>query len=147
VGKDAPQTQPLLTSVSKIKERLTKLKTGKDGSGFTLSVKKLPEDIAGYLSHFRNVEINQKLLEFVLPMYEQAKFEEQKEIPIIQIIDNAIPPEKKVWPPRSIFALLVSIGSTFLMLVLLVIGENMDLINSEKMVFIKKNIFRLRVRD
>lgn len=147
VGIDAPQTKPLLTAVTKIKERLAKLKIGKDGSGLTLSVKKLPEDIAGYLSHFRNVEINQKLLEFVLPMYEQAKFEEQKEIPVIQIIDNAIPPEKKVWPPRTIIAVLVSLGSTFLMLVFLVIGENRELMSSEKMIFVKKNLFRVRIRE
>jgi len=147
VGIDAPQTKPLLTAVTKIKERLAKLKIGKDGSGLTLSVKKLPEDIAGYLSHFRNVEINQKLLEFVLPMYEQAKFEEQKEIPVIQIIDNAIPPEKKVWPPRTIIAVLVSLGSTGLMLVFLVIGENRELMSSEKMIFVKNNLFRVRIRE
>jgi capsule polysaccharide export protein KpsE/RkpR len=147
VGMGSPQTQPLQTAVTKIKERLGKLKIGKEGSGLTLSIKKLPEDIAGYLSHYRNVEINQKLLEFVLPMYEQAKFEEQKEIPVIQIIDNAIPSEKKVWPPRSLFAILIALGSTFLMLVFLVIGENKELMSSEKMLFIKKNLFRLRVRE
>ncbi len=147
LGAQSPQLEPLMTSVEKIKDRLKKLKAGKDGSGLTLSVKNMPEDISGYFTHFRNVEINQKLLEFVLPMYEQSKFEEQKEIPVLQIIDTAVPPEKKAWPPRTLFAAVISLASTLLALIFVVMAENSSLMNSEKMLFIRKNLFSIRLRQ
>lgn len=147
IGANAPQTEPLKTAVKKIKERLKKIQTGQDGSGITLSLKQMPENISGYLTHYRNVEINQKLLEFVLPMYEQSKFEEQKEMPVLQIIDRAVPPEKKAWPPRTLFAAVIALSSTLLVLIFLVVAENKALMSSEKMLFVKKNLFRVRIRE
>lgn len=147
IGTSAPQTEPLKTAVNKIKARLKKIQSGQDGSGITLPVKQMPENISGYLTHFRNVEINQKLLEFVLPMYEQSKFEEQKEMPVLQIIDRAVPPEKKAWPPRTLFAAVIALSSTLLVLIFLVMAENKALMSSEKMIFVKNNLFRVRIRE
>ncbi len=40
-----------------------------------------------------------------MPMYEQAKVEEQKSIPTIMVIDKAVPPELKYSPKRSVIIL------------------------------------------
>jgi uncharacterized protein involved in exopolysaccharide biosynthesis len=50
----------------------------------------------------------QRILEFVLPIYEQAKIDEQKDIPVLLVLDKAVPPEKKTKPQRSLIVLLFS---------------------------------------
>jgi uncharacterized protein involved in exopolysaccharide biosynthesis len=51
---------------------------------------------------FRDVLIQQKILEFLVPLYEQARFEEQKDIPVMLVLDKAVPAEKKSRPKRML---------------------------------------------
>jgi len=46
----------------------------------------VPDLIIKYYRIFREIEIQSKIMEFVLPMYEQAKVEEQKSIPSLLVI-------------------------------------------------------------
>ena len=55
-----------------------------------------------YLRTYREVEIQQSILEIVMPMYEQAKVEEQKSMPTIMLMDKAIAPQLKYSPKRSV---------------------------------------------
>lgn len=57
---------------------------------------------------YREVVTQQKILEFILPIYEQAKIDEQKDIPVLVVLDKAIQPEKKSKPQRSLIVLLAS---------------------------------------
>ncbi len=66
--------------------------------------------------------IQQKILEFLVPIYEQAKIDEQKDVPVLLILDKAIPAEKKSKPKRvliivfsSFFALTFSILLVFIL--------------------------------
>jgi capsule polysaccharide export protein KpsE/RkpR len=63
-----------------------------------------------YIRKFREVEIQSKLLEFIYPLYEQAKMEEHKSIPAIMIVDQAVPPQLKHSPKR----MAIIIGVLFL---------------------------------
>jgi uncharacterized protein involved in exopolysaccharide biosynthesis len=56
-----------------------------------------------YLRFYRDLEIQNKILEVILPMYEQAKVEEQKSIPSILFIDKAVPAEIKYGPKRLFY--------------------------------------------
>ena len=59
-----------------------------------------------------------KLMEYILPMYEQAKVEEQKSIPTVIMIDKAAPPQLKYTPRRGLIILGLSfLGLFFLILV------------------------------
>ena len=110
-----------------------------------ISLEDLPENILAYYRKFREVEIQTKMLQFMLPLYEQARLEEQKEIPLLQVIDYAIPAMKKDFPPRTILTLLITF-SIFMMLVLvLFITESPGWQNSEKISFIKKNMFKWKI--
>ncbi len=37
-------------------------------------------------------------------MYEQAKVEEQKDVPVILVLDKAVPPKRKAKPKRLIIS-------------------------------------------
>jgi tyrosine-protein kinase Etk/Wzc len=57
---------------------------------------------------FRDVAIQQKILEFLIPIYEQARIEEQKDVPVLLVLDKAVPAEKKSKPKRSLIIFLAS---------------------------------------
>lgn len=66
---------------------------------------------------YRNVIIQQKIMELLVPLYEQARIEEQKDIPVMLVLDNAVPAEKKSYPKR-----LLIIVSTLLSSLMIAIG-------------------------
>ena len=82
----------------------------------------------------RDVEIQQKIMEFLLPQYEQAKIEEVKNLPTILILDKAIQPIKKYKPRRAFLVIFFSITMLLLSIVIIVIYEYYN-----KIIFILKN--------
>jgi len=66
----------------------------------------VPDLTINYYRNFREIEIQSKILEFVLPMYEQAKVEEQKSIPTLIVVDPAVPPTLKYSPKKAFIILL-----------------------------------------
>jgi uncharacterized protein involved in exopolysaccharide biosynthesis len=70
-------------------------------------------DLGGeYIRRFRGVEIQYKILQFITPLYEQAKVEEKRQTPSVLILDNAVPAERKAKPKVSLYTLLSFIIST-----------------------------------
>ena len=57
------------------------------------------------------MEIQYKILEFVQPLYEQAKVEEVRNSPSVLVLDKATPPELKAKPKGSIYALVALVAS------------------------------------
>jgi tyrosine-protein kinase Etk/Wzc len=57
---------------------------------------------------YRDVAIQQKILEFLIPIYEQAKIEEQKDVPVLLVLDKAVPAERKSKPQRVLIIFLTS---------------------------------------
>jgi tyrosine-protein kinase Etk/Wzc len=55
---------------------------------------------------YRNVAIQQKIIEFLVPLYEQAKINEQKDVPVLLVLDRAVPPERKAKPQRMLIVFL-----------------------------------------
>lgn len=139
-GETSPQATSANISVKEYENKLNEIKNGKDKSGSILPLKNLPQNSMKYLRHFRDVTIYNKMLEFIIPLYEQSRFEEQKNIPVLQIIDRGIPAEKKSYPPRSLFALLITL---FLMVAFLGILAGNDIFKNStnpKLILLKKNL-------
>ena len=140
--EDSPKLKHVNIEVVEYQRKVDKLRKIGDQNGLLLSLDSLPEKSMEYYRQYRNVEINSALLKVILPLYEQSKFEEQKNIPVLQIIDDAKPPAKKSFPPRSILTLLIGFGSFVLFFSLILIRENDNFMNSEKLKYIQKNLFK-----
>ena len=85
-----------------------------------LTLNDIPDLGIKYLRLFRELKLQESILEFLLPIYEQAKIEEAKNVPTLQILDKAVSPVLRVRPKRSIFvifwafiSLLISITFVF----------------------------------
>lgn len=104
-GEDAPQVKLKSLQIQELNQKLQDLQTGSGadfskGAGILPAFKNVPELGIAYLRLYRDYEIQTKLLEFILPLYEQAKIEEQKDTPAVIVLDKAIPPERATVPKR-----------------------------------------------
>jgi tyrosine-protein kinase Etk/Wzc len=64
-----------------------------------------------YFRFYRQVELQGKILELILPLYEQAKIEEQRDTPSMLILDKATPPEKASKPRRLLITAIIFVAS------------------------------------
>lgn len=71
----------------------------------------IPEAGMTSLRLYREVVIQQKILEFLIPLYEQARIDEQKDMPVLLLLDKAVPPERKARPKRVIIVVTAFILS------------------------------------
>ncbi len=71
---------------------------------------KVPEGSLEYARKLREVKYHDTLFELLSRQYEAARIDEAKSAPIIQVVDRAVPPDKKSGPSR----LLLTIGSAVL---------------------------------
>jgi uncharacterized protein involved in exopolysaccharide biosynthesis len=113
LGEDSPQYKVIKDVIDLLKNKINELKNSSsltNTSNVLYPFKELPDISIKYLRYFREVQTQQDIMEVILPLYEQAKVEEHKSIPTIQVLDKAVPPELKYSPKRS----LIILGALFL---------------------------------
>jgi len=118
-GKDSPQYLSLKSEIDLLKKKVQELKNSNDlasSSNILFPFNQMPNIAIQYLRIYREVEIQQSILEIVLPMYEQAKVEEQKSVPTIMIIDKAVTPQLKDSPKRSVIILGILFLTSFILI-------------------------------
>jgi len=80
------------------------------------SIRKLPLLGVEYADLFRQTKIQETVYELLTQQYELAKVQEAKEIPTVKVLDAAIVPTKKSFPPRTVIVLLgTMLGIAFAM--------------------------------
>jgi uncharacterized protein involved in exopolysaccharide biosynthesis len=65
----------------------------------------VPEATLEYTRKLRDVHYHEALYELLSNQYEAARIDEAKSAPLIQVVDRAVPPEKKSGPHRALIAL------------------------------------------
>jgi uncharacterized protein involved in exopolysaccharide biosynthesis len=95
-----------------LRAQLAKLVGTDDSTDGGLIVPKglVPEAGMEYVRRLRDVKYNETVFEILARQFEAAKLDEAKEGAIIQVVDPAIPPDKRSFPKRS----LIVIGATVL---------------------------------
>ena len=109
-GLDHPLTTNTKIELSELQKKIDQLNSGTDASqkevNLLIPFKKAPQLGNDYLKIYRNLEIQYKILEFIQPLYEQAKIEEVRNTPSVLVLDNAYPPDRKAKPKGTIYALV-----------------------------------------
>jgi uncharacterized protein involved in exopolysaccharide biosynthesis len=112
LGAENSRTKALQMQLGELNKKLLEMKFGTadwyNDKSLSLFVpfKDVPELGTEYIRLFRDFEIQNKLMSFLLPLYEQAKIDEQKDTPVVLVLDEAIPPERKTRPKRSLIVLI-----------------------------------------
>ena len=141
-GSDNPVVQESELKVIELNKQLANLKFGEDKnlkSSLNLFVpfEKVPETGVMYVRLMRDYEIQNKLLEFIYPIYEQARIEEQKDMPVVLVVDTAIPPQKKSSPKRVLIVIGAFLISFFFSLGYVLIKESYKTVQSDEQRFKK----------
>ncbi len=125
-GDNSPQYNGIMAEVNLLKEKVQELKDSPNlssTSNVLFPFKEMPDIAIKYLRAYREVKIQQEIMEIVMPMYEQAKVDEQKSIPTIMVIDKAVTPELKYGPKRSVIILGVFFLFLFIFIPFVFMGE------------------------
>jgi tyrosine-protein kinase Etk/Wzc len=129
-GIDHPLTKYAQLNLDELRKKINQLNSGTDisqkDSKLLIPFKQAPELANEYLKIYRNLEIQYKILEFIQPLYEQAKVEEVRNTPSVLVLDKAGPPEKKAKPRVRVFFLIGLVGSLVLGLFIVFTVEMFD---------------------
>ena len=91
-----PDLQQVEEIIRVLKNELAKLETNKrHGKELMIPSGTMPSLGLDYKRKFRQLKFNETLYEILVKQYEMAKVEEARDPIVIQVIDKAVPPEKK----------------------------------------------------
>jgi uncharacterized protein involved in exopolysaccharide biosynthesis len=126
------RVRSLRARVEELRQQLNKL-GGADAAGSTQadkslypSIRKLPLLGVTYADLFRRTKIQETVYELLTQQYELAKVQEAKEIPTVKVLDAAVVPTKKSFPPRLLLTLSGTLLAVALAGVFLLIRQRWD---------------------
>lgn len=113
LSPDQDEIKLQLEKINALEKRLFNIQNSTDGSS-KLQLKGSPDVILKFVRLKRQVEIQNKILSVLLPLYEQSKIEEKREIPTILVLDQPFIPDEKTKPKRIISILAVMLIGAFI---------------------------------
>lgn len=126
-GSDHPLVANSKIEMNELRRKINQLNAGTDISQkdvkLLIPFKEAPQLANEYLKIYRNLEIQYKILEFIQPLYEQAKVEEARNTPSVIVLDKAAPAERKAKPKGSIYAAVSFVVSSILSIFIAMIME------------------------
>lgn len=120
VSENTRENNPIylrqLQQVNALKSTLVSMYNNTNPNDVILNFSQLPEISTQYVRLKAEAEIQQEMLKFIIPIFENARMEEAKSIPGLVVVDEPFVAERKDRPKRS----LIVIGafmSTFLLMI------------------------------
>ena len=112
------------------------------------SIRKLPLLGVTYADLYRQTKIQETVYELLTQQYELAKVQEAKEIPTVKVLDPAIVPTKRSFPPRSLIMALGTMLGIVLAIVWIVGKSRWDAvdINDQRKLFAGEVFTTLQAR-
>ena len=104
-----PQRQVAELEIAALRAELAKLERGAP-EGIAVPARNLPEAGLEYVRRLRDLKYHELLFEILSKQYEAARMDESRLAPAIQVIDRAVVPDKRSWPPR----ILITLGAGLL---------------------------------
>jgi len=110
---DNPDLQRAETELAALRVQLARLVRDNNvpEGDIDIPTTKLPQAGLEYIRRLRDVKYYETLYELIAKQYEAAKLDEAKSVPVIQVVDPALKPERKSGPPRTIIVLLTGFAA------------------------------------
>jgi uncharacterized protein involved in exopolysaccharide biosynthesis len=80
-------------------------------SALAREIQKLPEVGMELARLYREVRVQEEVYSLLVGQFEEAKIQEARDTPTVQVLDRAVPPEKRSWPKRKLIVLLAAAGA------------------------------------
>lgn len=111
-----PQVQRLRSQIAQLQAQESTMESGGRSSpvGAAPSASQLPQGNLDYLRAQREVRFHDQLVTSLSSQFETARLNQDLSRPAFQVVDRAIAPEHKAWPPRRLF-LMAAVAFGFLL--------------------------------
>jgi len=83
--------------------------TGDAHGNVQVPVGNVPEAGLQYVRKLRDVKYSETLFELLAKQYEAARLDEAKTAAVIQVLDPAVSPDRRSWPPRTAIVVIVTV--------------------------------------
>lgn len=104
LSPDNPDLARIRSNVEELKKQLTIMGSGKDGKGMVLgdrlhpAMTSVPDIALQFGRLFRQVKVQETLFTLLTSQHEQAKIAEARDTPTVQVLDLAVPADKRSRP-------------------------------------------------
>ncbi|CAM3339694.1 GumC family protein [Rhodothermus bifroesti] len=110
LGDENPQVQLLAEMRRAAEARYRQALAGQERL-LPVPQREIPAALRQYLELERERVLQTRILEVLAPLYEQARFEEERRVEAVQVIDPAVPPVRKAWPPRTLLVIGITLAA------------------------------------
>jgi tyrosine-protein kinase Etk/Wzc len=100
-----PQVIQLKSQITSLQGQVARMQEQNGGTGANASKAQMPQLTMEVEREARDVKFHETLFEILSRQYENARLEEAY-TPGIELVDAAVMPDEKSWPPRKVFMLL-----------------------------------------
>jgi uncharacterized protein involved in exopolysaccharide biosynthesis len=120
---DNPELATAIQQLAELHNQLNKLEGAQqvNSPGLILSKARTPEAGMEYIRKLRDVKYFEAVFDIMARQFEAAKVDEARQGTMIQVVDLAIKPDKKSFPPRTLILILTAglafvVGAAILLL-------------------------------
>ena len=146
-----PDVKRTIATISELKNQLSQLERtnpNAQASSVIPSTSQLPKAGIEFLRRTRDLKYAETIHQLLAQQYQMAKVDEAQNAPILQVLDAAIPPEKRSSPKRSQMVLMAMVAAGFLMCLVAFMLEakrqaETDPDQLEKMADLRESLWRL----
>lgn len=112
-GPESPEVLAAGQALAAARRAQSDLEGGGE-SFMPIPLSRLPAAVNEYAALYQELLIQAALLENARPLYEQARFDEERERVAVQVLDEAVPPTRKARPGRSVMVILATFSAGLL---------------------------------
>ena len=117
-----PDYLRLTQELAGLRSQIARFERGGEVSALP-SADKLTEAGLEYVRKLREVKYHETVFELLARQYEAAKLDEARDAVLIQVLDKAVPPERKSKPRRSLIVIVTALATGLLAVLLAFVRE------------------------
>jgi uncharacterized protein involved in exopolysaccharide biosynthesis len=106
LSDSAPEVRQAQTELAALRTQLKRSSLGDPSAS----------SAGGYIEKYRDFKYQETLFELFARQFELAKVDEAREGAVIQVVDDALPPERKSKPKKGLIAILATLATALLLL-------------------------------
>lgn len=84
---------------------------------------KISDGGSDYVAKYRDFKYYETLFELMAKQYEIARIDESREGAVIQVVDTALPPERKSKPKKALITVITTLATGFFLLIFILIRQ------------------------
>jgi len=121
---ESPEVKALLAATARLRSELSRIAGSGGGAGEGIpNVGNVPNLGLEYARRLREVKTQEAIYEQLTKQYELAKINENRDTSTLQILDDAVVPDRKSKPKRSLIVMLATVSAFFLSILAAFIAE------------------------